>query len=341
MRLFFGILLLSALGCQSSQLRSPSHVSFEFNAEKTQLLTWAAQNKILFLLPDSTFEDVQLTQVQDSCKKLGEPAWSQAVLNTLSQLKKSPSLQNRVHVIEIKHGDSPKVEVTKDLDGVTYLVLSYAKVESKSKISDVSQIPCENKSSLYIGEELTQVSFDLPNQQMIAKTLKELPPRQTPERWKFSSDFLVHLAKKLTILKYTSELGFERAANGDFLLVQFLNEQAQAIKSSQFKSFDYWLAEITQRSHSGSYLKILALVQDKDLPVGVNISEKSRGLAYPFLSYRPQDGSYKYTSLSQLNSCLEQLSFRYKRGLASIRPEYSTTPDSFLTPGHTCYEVPK
>lgn len=330
--------LLALIGCQSPKAnRGPNNVQFEFDSSKVQLLKWAAQNRIMFQFPDAAFEDVASIQVQESCKKLMDPAWSEAVFVTLGTIKKNSALQNKIHVIEVKRAETPKVEISKDLDGVTYLVLNYSVSEKKSTITDISQIPCENKTTLYLGEQLTERSFNLPTNANITKVVKDLPARANPDRWNYNTEFLKHLASKMTVLRFSSELGFERSADGQFFLVQFLNDQAQAISKNQFTAFDYWLGEITQRSHVGSYLKIMALVQDKQLNYGMGSTQVNHGLAYPFLSYKSQDGKYTYTTLNQLNNCLEELSMKYKRGLASIRSDYSTQAESFLHPGHVCH----
>jgi hypothetical protein len=329
---------ISLMGCQTnSSSRQPSSVQFEFDSAKVQLLKWAAQNRIMFQFPDSTFNDVAVTQIQDSCKSLKEPAWSDAVFSTLESLKKNSTLQNKIHVIEVKRGNVPKAEITKDLDGVTYLSLSYSVSEKKSILTDISQIPCENKTTLYIGEELKTLSYSLPHSAQVAKALKDLPARAIPDRWKFNTDFLKYLAASMTLLRFNPDLGFEKSADGQFFLSVFLNEQAEAIRNKKFTAFDYWLSEIAQRSHTGSYLKILALVQDKQLGYGMETVQNSSGLAFPVMSFKSLDGHYTYTSLDQLNQCLEKLSSRYKRGLASIRSDFSTQPDSFLSPGLICH----
>ena len=220
---------------------------------------------------------------------------------------------------------------------MTYLILGYAVSEKKSVVTDISQIPCENKTTHFIGNEITNTDYILPTNIMISKTLTELPIRSNPDRWKFNNEFLVYLAKKMTLLKFSPELGFERSADGQFFLPQFLNEQAEIIRKNQFTAFDYWLNEITQRSHSGSFLKIMALVPDKQLGYGMATTQNSQGLAYPFLSYKSQEGKYTYTSLTQLSHCLEDLSSKYKRGLASIRSDLSNQADTFLYPGHVCH----
>lgn len=327
------------LGCQlASGNREPNNVQFEFDAAKVQLLRWAAQNRIMFQFPDATFADVSVIQTQDSCKTLKEPIWTQAVFTTLESLKKNPSLQNKIHVIEVKRGEMAKVETTKDLDGITYLVLNYSISEKKSMVTDASQLPCESKTTLNLGEEVTDISFVLPSETAITNVVRNLPTREFPERWKFNTEFLKHLADKMTLLRFSADLGFERSSDGQFFLVQFLNEQAKTITKNNFTAFEYWLGEITQRSHSGSYLKIMALVPDKQLGFGMNTALNSKGLAYPFLSYKSQNGKYTYTTMNQLNRCLEELSSRYKRGLASIRSDFSTQAETFLSPGHICHD---
>lgn len=324
--------------CQTkSASRAPNSTQFEFDSSKVELLTWAAKNRILFQVSDSSLSDVALVQAEEKCKTVKEPAWTQTAFAALETLKSTAALQNKIHVIEIKKDVSPNVELTKDLDGLTYLILSYSASEKKTLIADLSEIPCDNKTPFSIGEELTHMSFELPTKLMMTKAVKDLPARVTPDRWKFKNEFLLYLAGKMTILRFSAALGFERSATGDFFLSQFLSEQSEAIKKNQLATFDYWLAEISQRSHAGSYLKMLALVQDKQLGYGMKTTLNSQGLAYPFLSYKSEDGKYTYTTLSQLDKCLEDLSNRYKRGLASIRADFSTQPDSFLSPGHVCY----
>ena len=335
--LFSSAALMALIGCQSPiSLRLPSSSQFEYDSGKVHLLKWAAQNRVLFQIQDPVFNDVASSQVQETCKTLKEPAWTQAVFNVLETMKKNSALQNKVHIVELKKGDSPNVEVSKDLDGLTYLIVSYSTTEKKSTITDVSQIPCDNKTTLYIGEQLTQTSFDLPSTANVSKMLKELPARTNPDRWNFNTEFLKALADKMTILKFSPDLGFEKTAEGQPFFAQFLNEQAEAIKSKKFQAFDYWLNEIAQRSHSGSYLKIMALIPDKQLSYGMGVTQNSKTLAYPFLSYKSQEGKFTYTSLGQLDQCLEELSAKYKRGLASIRSDYSTQADTFLYPGHIC-----
>ncbi len=330
--------VVALCGCQSvHSLRQPSSVQYQYDLSKVNLLKWAAQNRILFQIPDASFADVSATTLQDNCQVLREPAWSQAVFTTLETLKKNPAIQNKIHVVQIKKADKPGLSISKDLDGLTYLTVNYAQHEVQKPITNTSQIPCDDKANHHVGEMLTISTYELPTQAQLIKTVKELPTRSMPDRWKFNTAFLNRLAEQMTILRFSTDLGFERAADGKSFFVQFLKEQAQATKTQNLEAFKYWLNEIAQRSHAGSYLKIMALVPDKDLGYGMGVTADSKTLAYPFLSYTSQEGKFTYTSLNQLDHCLEKLSARYKRGLASIRSNYSTQPDTFLYPGYICH----
>ncbi len=337
LRIFLLVCAFFLLACQSTKTsRQPNSTLFEFNTSKVQLLKWAAQNRIMFQFPDSTFHDVSYIQAQESCKILKEPVWSEAVFSTLEKLRSNVSLQNKIHIIEVKRGDYPKAEITKDLDGITYLILSYSILEAETIANSFSQIPCEKRSMPLESQKLLTVTFNLPKSSLVAQAIQDLPIRSNPERWNFKTDFIKYLAEKQTILRFSSDLGFEKSAEGKFFFTQFLNEQAEFIRKNKFTYFEYWMNEITQRSHAGSYLKVMALLPSKSLNYGMSTLENSHGLPFPFLGYKSQDGKYTYTSMNQLNDCLQELSSRYKRGLASIRTEFSTQADSFLHPGHIC-----
>lgn len=314
----------------------PSNAQHQFDLDRARMLKWAAKNRILFQFPDATFNDVASSMIDESCKTFSEPAWSKTVFSALDILQKNPSLQNKIHVVEIKRDSIPKSEVTKDLDGLTYLILSYAVIEKKSWVQEPTQRPCFKNTSVESDEEVTKKSIQLPSPIMITKALSPLPTRNNPERWNFKTEFLDYLANKTTILRFSSELGFERSADGQFFMTQFLNEQVETLKKSHLPSLDFWLGEIAQRSHAGSYLKIMELVSNKRLEFGLGTIQNTQGHAFPFLSYKSQDGKYTYTSLIKLENCLQDFSYRYKRRIANIRTDFSTQADSFLFPGYTC-----
>ncbi len=329
-------LLVFIVACQSKPNREPNVKNVDFDREKVALLKWAAQQRILFQMSDSVFKDVQIASLDSSCKKLETPAWSEAVFSTLSTLKENRGLHGKVRVIEIKRGEKPYVSTSQDLDGLNYLIIGYAKNERVSLVHDISDVPCGESVNSFMNRKKLTVTFEYPTSQNILSVVQSLKQNEVPDRWKFKTGFLIHLAERLTVFRTNPELSFERSAQGDSFLAAFLNEQDSLVAKSQFSTFEYWLTELSLRSHSASYLKIFTLIKNKELTYGMGSIEGSQGLSYPYLTYRVKDGHYTYPSLSQLDKCLNDLSFRYKRSLASIGSDISTNSDNFLYPGYTC-----
>lgn len=328
-----GLILIS---CQSSPLRAPNYVRADFDSEKVELLKWAAKNRILFQMPESVFADVKASTLSSSCKKVEEPAWSEVVYKSLRTLKQNPALHDKIHVVEIKQALEPSVSTSQDLDGLTYLILAYAKAETKTIIHNMDQVPCSERIASYIDQERIDVKFKYPKEKEIIAAVKNLTKRESPDRWKFKTQFLTHLADNQTIFNLNPELTFERSAEGTSFLASFLNEQSEFIITQKLNTFDYWLSELSLRSHTAAYLKIFSLTKSKELTYGMGFQENSFGLSYPYLTYKVQDGRYSYPSLTQLDKCLNDLSSRYKRSMASINSDLSTNSESFLSPGYTC-----
>lgn len=328
-----GLILIS---CQNLPLRAPNFVRADFDTEKVELLKWAAQNRILFQMPENVFADVKSSTLTNSCKKVEAPAWSELVYKSLSTLKKNPALHDKIHVVEIRPAQEASVSTSRDLDGLTYLILSYARNEKKVVVKDMEQVPCSEKVASYLDQERVDVSFQYPLVRDIVKNVKILTKRESPDRWKFKTQFLTHLADHQTIFNLNPELTFERSAEGTAFLASFLDEQSNLISKQKYQTFDYWLSELSLRSHTAAYLKIFTLTKSKELTFGMGFQANSFGLSYPYLTYKVQDGRYSYPSLTQLDKCLSDLSSRYKRSIASISSDLSTNSENFLAPGYTC-----
>lgn len=325
------------ISCQNSPLRAPNFVKTDFDSNKVTLLKWAARNRILFQMPDSVFTDVKSSSVGSSCKKIGEPAWSEVVYKSLSTLKQNPALHDKIHIVEIKQAQEPSVSTSQDLDGLTYLIIAYARHEKKTPLAKLEQAPCTDKSETLMNQEKVDIQFSYPESQEIVAKVKSLTKRETPDRWKFNTQFLVHLADYLTIFKLNPELTFERSAEGTSFLASFLNEQSNLIAKQNFGTLNFWLNELSVRSHAAGYLKIFNLTKAKELTYGMGFQQDSFGLSFPYLTYKVQDGRYSYPTLTQLDKCLHDLSARYKRSLASISSDISLNSESFLAPGYTCH----
>lgn len=336
-QIFLILSSLILLSCQSTPDRLPANQNFTYDMQKVSLLKWAAHNRILVQIHDKSFQHVTRSTVDASCGTLGEPAWSELItlaLQTLQQESKKSALA--VHVIDIRPGLEPVVDSSQDLDGLTYLNLEYAEKSESRTITDIHQIPCENRTPTMIGQIRTDLSFQLPKASQIQAHLKKMKPSKTPERWQFKTQFLEALAERLTIFKLTPDVSFEKSFDGQSLIVHFMAKMNEEIKTGWPQTLSYWLNEINQRSHSGSYLNLFSLHSDKGMSYGIGTFDGSQGVAYPFLSYKIDAGRFLLTDLKQLDRCLNDLTMRYRRSLASIGSDISTAPQSFLAPGFSC-----
>jgi hypothetical protein len=337
---YLGLFILTVfvlVGCQSSPNREPSSQINNFDSKKVELLKWAAHNRILVQISDKSFQHVTQSSIDNSCGTLGEPAWAEMVMLTLQTLQQeSKKSKLAVHVIDIRPGAEVAVDSTQDLDGLTYLTLEYVEKSVSSTITDIHQIPCENRAPTYLGQTRVDLTFQIPKAADIQAQLKKMKPVKTPDRWQFKTDFLESLAEKMTIFRLTPDVSFEKAFDGESLIVHFMNTMNKEIKSGIPKTLTYWLSEINQRSHSGSYLNLFSLHSDRNMSYGIGTYDSSQGVAYPFMSYKIEAGRFLLTDLNQLDRCLSDLTMRYRRSLASIGSDISTSSQSFLAPGFSC-----
>jgi hypothetical protein len=329
-------LILSLSACQTKVNRQPNQVSNSFDDKKISLLKWAAKNRILFQIDEKSFHDVASSKMDASCETMAQPAWSELVTSSIETLQKKSEFKNSIHIVEIKPGAAPLATINQDLDGLTYLTLEYAKSIKPVVIYDPREIPCDNKSTNWLGQTRTDTTFRYPNVQDITNAIGKIKKTGTPERWNFRTQFLDYLASNMTVFRLTSDVSFEKSFEGEPLLVHFLNKQADQIQSSGSKTLNYWLAEINHRSHSGSYLNLFSLQSDKNLSYGIATLDNSQGVAMPFMSYKIEAGQFLLTNMTQLEKCLGDLTNRYRRSLASIGSDLSTAPQSFLYPGFSC-----
>lgn len=336
-RFLFLFLFLVLASCQSTSNREPSSQVTNFDAKKVALLKWAAKNRVLFQVDEKSFQHVTSSVVDTTCGTLGEPAWTELVMMTIETLRQeSKSSKVPVHVVEIRQGLETNVQTSQDLDGLTYLILDYAQKSESSTITDIHQIPCDNRSAALIGQNRTDLSFQLPKPAQIQTAVRKIKPTTPPQRWKFKTQFIETLAERMTLFRLTPDVSFEKSFEGEPLLVYFMNKMAEDTKLGLPQTLGYWLNEINQRSHSGSYLNLFSLHSDRNMSYGIGTYEGSKGLAYPFMSYKIEAGQFLLTDLNQLERCLSDLTSRYRRSLASIGSDISTAPQTFLAPGYSC-----
>ena len=115
-------LVIFLSSCIATQVRLPSSArQVNKNENMQQLLLMAAQNNILFHIPEATTREVEKTEIDQKCREIDEPLWAEKLSTFLNEFRKRPEFLTRFNIIEIKRGDSAGVQVQKDLDGAVTL----------------------------------------------------------------------------------------------------------------------------------------------------------------------------------------------------------------------------
>jgi hypothetical protein len=329
------------LGCASSTLRLPASFKPSYNSKIVTSLKTAALNGVLFQVQDSVFRDVPVRQV-DRCRKTEAPTWTAQFIGLLDLMDHNPQYYNKFYIVDFKRGDHAKAEITKDIDGLTYLSLTYAKKENREKVSTLTDIPCGDSAAGLLGKDLVTTSIDWPGIDEISKVLKEAGERPKIERFQFNTDFLVYLAERQTVLKINPEVAFERTFQGDYFLAGWLEKKAQELKTPADLDFiNYWLKEISSRSNQAKSIQFLGLHSETRVSYGVQVDSVGKfnrrinnyqEPTYIFMSYREKNGDYLSSNLKDLNKCLQTLLGSYR----SMGVGFDSDGDSFLAPGYSC-----
>jgi hypothetical protein len=340
-----GVLLAAIIaGCVSGKVRVPASFKPKYDNKITNSLKSAAINGVLFQVSDSVFRDVPTRQVE-RCRKAEAPQWSEKFLELLESLDKNPQNYGKFHFVDIKRGDQSKAEISKDIDGLSYLNILYSKRETREKVGTATTIPCGEGASEYLGKDLVTTIIDWPTSDEINLVLKQAPAKSKIERFQFNTEFLVFLAERPTILKLNPEVAFERTFQGEFFLTTWLEKMAQDIhKSSELEYVNYWIKEIGSQSLQAHSIQFFSLNPESSLSYGLQVdtngkfARKLNGFqepSYLFMSYRQHNGEYVYTKLSELNTCLEGLMGIYKNPLG-MGTTLDADENSFLSPGYSC-----
>lgn len=333
------------LGCVSSAIRLPASFKPKYNSKIVNSLKSAALNGVLFQVSDSVFRDVEARQVE-RCRKGEAPSWSLNFLSLLEILDKNPQYYLKFHMVEFKRGDLAKAEISKDIDGLSSLNITYAKRETREKVSSAIQFPCSDGGAEALGQELVTTHIDWPNSEEINLVIKQAPTRAKIDRFQFNTEFLVFLAERQTILKINPEVPFERSFKGEYFLGRWLEQMAQEIRapSAQFDYINYWLKEISSRSKQASQIEFFGIYPESSLSYGVQVDtvgKFARKLndyqepTYLFMSYRERNGEYVFNKLKDLNTCLQKLMGMYRSPL-SLGTTLDLDETSFLAPGYSC-----
>lgn len=336
----FGILQ----GCANTYVRLPNSVAQVYaNNDIQQGLMLAAQNNILIHIPEATTREFEKSEIDHNCRQIKEPLWSEKLSVYLNEFRKRPELLSKFHIIELKRADKSSVQIQKDLDGAITLSLQFAKIENYGKISFQTKLPCKASVAEYFGRDLIKTDYNFPEIENLVLSLQSLPDKKEIPRFQFANDFLIFLAERGAMFKFTHEMSFEKTSQGKFIMLELLNKLAQESKQDFKQYTNYWLKQINENSKQAQLIQMFALLQDKELKAGVRvdtrgeISQKVYGdsdLTYLFITYNVENDFVNFVTLAQLENCLQ--GFTQDMSGLKLRKPAASDKESYLKPGYSC-----
>lgn len=338
-------LIIGLASCMTNIVRLPSSVSQVYsNNEVVQGLLLAAQNNVLINIPESTTREFEKSEIDQKCRQVKNPFWSEKLVSYLNELKKRPELFSRMHVIEIKRADNAGVEVQRDIDGAIVVSIQYVKSENHNKVNFQTKLPCSGSIAEFFGRDIVQTQFEFPDMQKFLVSLKNLPEKKHIERFSFSNNFLTYLAERGAIFKFSHEMSFEKTAAGKYVMVELLNKLGSESKSDPFyQNMNYWFKQITEQSDQAKLIQMFAAIQDKELKTGVRVDSKPEtaqkifgdsDLTYLYITYVIENNEVNYVKLQELEECLEH--FTDDMSGIRIRKPAANERQSYLRPGYSC-----
>ncbi len=349
MRVYLVLVTLSLtvfISCTTKQSREVANSGP--NAERVRYLRQAADNGVLFLVSDSVLRDVPTQQV-GTCRKSEDPIWANKIFSILEGFDQYPVLYGKIHVIEVSRGDSAKVSVDRDSDGMARLVVQYSKRNTFEKITPMTSVDCARSNVDYMNGNLEVTTFDWPTKEKAVSALANAPDKPSLERFNFNKKFLLYLADRMAILKVTQKQIYDVSTAGESAIFSVLNKLDDEISGNpNFAQIDYWIKEISVQSKQANNLVFFGLNKDPLLPFGVKVDSSGKinrkinnhsDPSYLYLSFKESEGKFEITRLQDLNSCLVNLSKVYKSRYSGSRDVAATLEldeDSFLYPGYSC-----
>jgi hypothetical protein len=346
---FLRFFIVAAVGialqsCVSNYVRLPSSVGQVYtNSDIQQALLLAAQNNIVVNIPEATTREFEKSEIDQSCRQIREPLWPEKLSVYLNEFRKRPELLSKFHVIELKRGDKSDVQIQKDLDGAVTLSIQFGKVENYGKVSIQTRLPCKGSVAEYLGRDLVKTDYEFPPIEKLVLALQQLPDKKNVARFQFANDFLMYLAERGTLFKFSHEMSFEKTAQGNYVMAELLNRLAQETKESFKQHTNYWFKQINANSKQAQLIQMFAVLPDKELKAGVKvdtrgeISQRVYGdsdLTYLYITYTVEKDTLNYVSLNQLEQCLQ--SFTKDMSGFSLRKPAATDKESYLKPGYAC-----
>lgn len=350
-RIYIFSIFIFFFGCVSNELRMPSSLSEVYsNTQMKQSLMLAAQNKILFHFPAETLAESEKSEIDNRCRQFQAPFWSSKLSIYLNIFRTRPELFSKFHIIEIKKGDAASVEIQKDMDQVSVLKIQYVKAESRGRVMQSTRLPCQANLAEYIGREIVKTEFEFPSPKEVQTFLeKSADKKENVARFNFEPDFLLYLAERGTLFKFSHELSFEKLPTGQYVMAQLLNSYSAEIrnlgKSTAAKPhLNLWIKKINENSKQAELIQFFSVENDQQLKSGIKVDgEKeisklnsgSMDLTYLFTSYHVDNDQLSLVSLENLNGCLQK--FSIEEGKNYFRsPSSESEKRSYLHPGYSC-----
>ncbi|MGZ3724280.1 MAG: hypothetical protein ACXWPX_04380 [Pseudobdellovibrio sp.] len=330
--------------CVSNYVRLPNSVAQVYsNTDIQQALMLAAQNNILINIPEATTREFEKSEIDHSCREIKEPLWSEKLSVYLNEFRKRPELLSKFHVIELKRADKSAIDIQKDLDGAVTLSIQFAKVENYGKVSFQTKLPCKGSVAEYFGRDIVKTDYTFPAIDSLVLALQALPDKKEIPRFQFANDFLIYLAERGTMFKFTHEMSFEKTGQGKYIMAELLNKLAEETKQPFRQHTNYWFKQINENSKQAQLIQMFAAIQDKELKAGVRvdtrgeISQKVFGdsdLTYLYITYTVENDAVNYVSLTQLENCLQN--FTQDMSGLKLRKPAASDRESYLKPGYAC-----
>lgn len=338
-----GVLLFLG-SCISSYVRLPSSAQQVYgNTDVQQSLLLLAQNNILVHIPEATTREFEKSEIDQKCRAVKQPMWSEKLSVYLNEFRKRPELLSRFHVIEMKRADTAEVKVQKDLDGAVTLSIQFVKLENYGKVSFQTKLPCNGSIAEYLGRELVKTNYDFPAIDKFVLALQNLPEKKDLPRFQFSNQFLSYLAERGAVFKFSHEISFEKTAQGKFVMAELMNKLSQEVKQPFHQYVNYWFKQINEQSTQAHLIQMFAVLPDTEIKTGVRVDSKSEtstknpgeaDLTYLYITYNVENDQIKAANLEQLEKCLQ--SFTEDMSGIKLRKPAATEKSSYLRPGYSC-----
>lgn len=315
--------LLTQVSCISSSVRFPSsHEEIYKFSELKQDLLLAAQNNVLFHIPQETLFEVEKTVVDSRCQDNQKPFWSEKLSSYLNLMRSHPEWFAKFHVIEIKKGDTPKVIIEKDLDEASVLSIQYVKSESRGQVSLKTNLPCSSQRvAEYLGKDIIKTQFDFPSMNDVSQVLISAHERKQVKRFDFSNTFLSYLAERGFILKFSHDLSFERNSENKFVMSEILNKLGQEVVKSKEnnKHVHLWMKILNDIHKTDDIVQFFSIENQAGLKSGIKFTtnenssfmdqkESKYFTTQLYLTYKVENETIQSSDISDLEDCLAQIS---------------------------------